>query len=230
MTALPRTPGLHEVRYQVGGRTRHAGLFVPARRDDDSLVVYLHGKGERGDAMEHVAYGLGKAIAARPERFTGFVLLPQCPRDRLWVAVDQPWSEGLPGAEDHFDAALDFAERELRVPSSRTALTGLSMGGFATLMFGADRVARFAAFAALCGGGRTRDAAVLADRPVWLVHGSQDPAVLPQESRRMATAIRSARPDAALRLTEYADLAHNCWDRAYGDPELVAFLFRPGFG
>jgi predicted peptidase len=225
-------PGMREIEFQVDGRPRRAGLFVPDRVVPPSglpLVIYLHGKGERGDGLEHLAHGLGKAIRRDPARFAGFVLLPQCPADRLWVAVDQPWAVGLPGGEAHIDAALAWALANLPIDRSRITLTGLSMGGFGTLMYGARHADTFAALAAMCGGGRAADAAVLASRPVWLVHGDADMAVKIEESRKIAAAVRAVRADAPLRLTEYPGVAHNCWDRAYADPELIEFLFRPGF-
>ena len=224
--------GLQEIALLVDGAPRRAALFVPEGLDPDEpapLVLYLHGKGERGDSMEHVKHGLGKAIAAHPERFRGYVLLPQCPADRLWVAVDQPWATGLPGAEAHIDAALAWATWNLPIDRRRIVLTGLSMGGFGTLIYGARHAEQFAALAALCGGGFVEDATVLGSLPVWLIHGGADGAVKVEQSQRMDAAIRASQPSAPVRLTVYPGVGHNCWDQAYADPEVIDFLFRPGF-
>jgi len=226
--SLTLQDGMQEIRYRVGDVERRAMLWAPPGRDPRAklpLVVYLHGKGERGDALEHARYGLGKAIVRNPERFTGFVLLPQCPSDRLWVAVEQSWAKGLRGGAEHVDAALDWALAKLPVDRSHVTLTGLSMGGFGTLVSGARRAADVTALCAICGGGRIEDAAVLARKPVWLVHGDADTTVPVEQSRRIAAAITAVRPDAALRLTEYQGVGHNAWDRAYADPALIEFLF-----
>ncbi len=220
--------GMQEIRYLVDGVERRATLFAPPGRDPHAklpLIVYLHGMGERGDAQEHVRHGLGKAIAAAPERFRGFVLMPQCPKDQLWVAADQAWARGLADGASHIDAALDWAFAKLPVDREHVTLTGLSMGGFGTLIAGARRAADLTALCAICGGGRVEDAAVLATRPVWLVHGDADRTVPVEQSRRIADAIRAVRADAPLRLTEYPGVGHNSWDRAYADPALIEFLF-----
>ena len=215
--------------FPVDGAERTAVMWVPAAYDardgDWPLVVFLHGLGERGDdARRHVEVGLGRAIDADPSRFPCLVLMPQCPRDSIWVDVDEGWAREFASAEAHVDAAFEEARRRYRVDEARVALTGLSMGGFGTFMHGAHRTDRYRRMVAVCGGGHPEDAPALARVPMWVLHGGADPVVPASYSRRMVDAIRAAGGD--VRYTEYEGVGHNSWDRAYGDPEVIRFLIE----
>jgi predicted peptidase len=61
------------------------------------------------------------------------------------------------------------------------------------------------------------------DLPVWIFHGAQDDVVPTVQSRNLVAAMRAA--GSSPRYTEYADLGHGAWDRAYGDEELWKWLF-----
>lgn len=215
-----------DLAFEVGGRQRRAAVYVPRGYDESGrswpLIVFLHGLGERGDDGREQMQGLLPAIEEHPERFPCLVLMPQCPADRVWVEIDASWARGHPSAPEHIDAALAAARREYRVDGARIALTGLSMGGFGTLIHGARRAQDFSAMVALCGGGRVEDAPTLARVPLWLIHGARDEVVPESSSTRMVEAVRAAGGD--VRFTSYADLAHDVWSRAYHDPEVIAFL------
>ena len=60
------------------------------------------------------------------------------------------------------DCALEQTLAAYIVDSDRVYLTGLSMGGYGTWLYGARHVERFAALLAICGGGDIKDAAALA--------------------------------------------------------------------
>ncbi len=220
---------LVDVRFEVEGAPRRAALYVPAGYEaSDSrwpLIVFLHGLGERGDdARAQTTVGIYSAIKAHPERFPCLVLMPQCPLDRVWVTLSASWANGIPDAEDHIEAALAATLAQYRVDPSRIALTGLSMGGFGTLVYGAKHVDRYRALVAVCGGGRAEDAAALATRPLWLLHGDADPIVPPQSSQDMHDSVKAAGGDVTL--TFFPGVGHNSWDRAYEKPEVIAFLLR----
>ena len=57
---------------------------------------------------------------------------------------------------------------------------------------------------------------------LWAFHGGADWLVSPRESRRLVEVLRRAGGD--VRYTEYEDLGHNSWDRAYADPKLWEWL------
>ena len=58
--------------------------------------------------------------------------------------------------------------------------------------------------------------------PVWAFHGAADPRVPASESQKLTEALRAAGGD--VRYTEYPGVAHNSWDRAYSEDELIPWL------
>lgn len=176
------------------------------------MLLFLHGLGERGDdGLTPTQVGIGPALQRWPERFPCLMVFPQCPIDRRWA-----------DAFDHIDATLEAALRTYRVDEQRIALTGVSMGGFGTWLYGAVHPDRFCALMPVCGGGKPGDAPRLQGLPIWAFHGAQDDVIDAARSREMVDAIRQA--NATVRYTEYPDLGHNCWDRVYNDPEPVSWL------
>jgi len=211
------------IAYTVHGAERRASLWLPpgfAWNAPCALVVFLHAYEERGDDDQHLGVGIGPALQRYPALYTCPVLLPQCPRDRVWAEIDRPWADGLGSAEEHIDAAVEATLAQFAVDPGRIALTGASMGGFGTFLHGAHRP-RYRALGPVCGGGRPEDAAVLSQTPVWAWHGSRDDVVPPDESRRMIAALRAA--GAEPRYDE-VDADHHVWDRAYADPDFARFL------
>ncbi len=95
---------------------------------------------------------------------------------------------------------------------------------------------RFAAIVVVCGGIQwptprrieneepyAAAARKVARIPAWVFHGSADRNVFVTESREMVKLLR--RLNADVRYTEYDGVAHESWDRAYGEPELPVWLF-----
>lgn len=213
------------------GGVGRADVWLPPGHDPAvpaPVAVFLHGYGERGQDGEHLPVGLGPVLEEFPERFPGLVLLPQCPADRVWVSIDRPWAHGLAGAEEHIDAALSAVRAVHAIDDARVTLTGLSMGGFGTFVYGSRRTDVFRAFAPVCGGGNQGDALRIsaAGRPLFVAHGALDDVVAVEESRRMVAEVRA--DGARVEYLEYADLAHDCWDRAYREVQLARFLFGGG--
>ncbi len=180
------------------------------------LVVFLHGAGERGGDLEAVKrHGIPRVVEDRGG--LPFVAVsPQCPAGSYW-RLHLPALEGLVA-----EVVAEYA-----VDTDRIVLTGISMGGFGTWGLAARCPDRFAALVPVCGGGfasqgfpgRVRD---LRHVPVWAFHGAKDRVVPPEESRRMVDALRACGGEA--RLTIYPDLGHDCWTRAYGEPELYEWM------
>ena len=58
--------------------------------------------------------------------------------------------------------------------------------------------------------------------PVWIFHAAIDKSVPVEESCKMALALQAVK--ANVRYTEYPDVGHESWDKAYAEPELVPWL------
>lgn len=206
--------------------------FAYSPGNDWPLVVFLHGAGERGsDGVVQSEVGIGTAIRRNPERWPAIVIMPQCPEGATWASA-------LPVVE----AAMARTMTEYQIDENRVYLTGLSMGGFGTWIWGGLQPDRFAALMPVCGGGdpdfiarlggaEASPAGTLEDRvrglamvPIWAFHGADDEVVPPELSRDMVERVKAL--GGHVRYTEFPETGHNSWDQAYGHAEAVAWLFE----
>ncbi|MSR32054.1 MAG: phospholipase [Gemmataceae bacterium] len=194
------------------------------------LVIFLHGAGERGSDNEaQLVHGV-KDFASAEARKTNpcFLIAPQCPNGKKWVEVN--WSakaHAMPEEPSESFALLyqllDKVQKEYPIDAKRVYVTGLSMGGYGAWDLISRWPERFAAAAPVCGGGDEKTAAKAAKIPVWAFHGSKDTAVPPDRSRNMIAALKKA--GATPKYTEYPDVGHDSWNRAYADPAMHRWLF-----
>ncbi len=174
------------------------------------LIVFLHGKGERGDNLDMVRWA-GLAGVFEMNRDLPFIMAaPQCPCEDFW----SPWA---------INALVDKLQTEYAIDADRIYLTGMSMGGYGVWATAAEFPNRFAAIAPICGGGEPADATRLTRIPTWAFHGENDDIVPIRENQRMVDAITQAGGNA--RLTIIPHTGHNAWDKVYyGDDLLKWFL------
>ena len=215
-------------------------LLVPARANGEPvpLVLLLHGAGERGtDNQAQLGNGAGALLGAdeAAARFPCVFVLPQCPKDQRWVEVD--WAKDrhtLPKVPSvPLAAALGLVEQlsaRHAVDPRRLYVIGLSMGGFGVwdvlsraAVAAVAGTPRFAAAVPICGGADEEALGRAPAIPVWAFHGALDPVVKVERSRRAVATLRKA--VASPRYTEYPDVAHDSWTRAFAEPELLPWLF-----
>ena len=174
------------------------------------LLVFLHGRGERGADLRRIKrHGLPKLIASG-RRFPFIVVSPQCPDLEPWWNLT---------ALDTFVTAI---MRRYRVDSRRVYLTGLSMGGYGTWALATRHPERFAAILPICGGGEPRLARRLRRLPIWAFHGAQDQTVPLVRSRAMVRAIRAA--GGTPRFTIYPEAVHDSWTQTYARDDIYTWL------
>jgi dienelactone hydrolase len=209
-------------------------VYLPEdwRKDDHKLwpvILFLHGRGERGqEGMWQTQIGLPQAIRDHPERWPFVVVMPQCAMDRYWTDKDM-----LAMAM----AELDQETAEFHGDPARTYLSGLSMGGYGSWELARMYPTRWAAVAIAAGGifwsyapERWQQAPKLSAEyaqavsriPIWLFHGAEDNIVSPRQDELLYAALKSA--SGHVRLWLYQGLKHDCWTRAYLDPELPRWL------
>ncbi len=233
--AAPATGFLNQ-SVTVDGHEHRYALYVPREYDAAKawpLVVFLHGAGERGaDGLKQTEVGIGRTIRLNPDRFPCLVLMPQCPDNKFWDAM-------FPAME----AMMAQTKAGYTVDEKRVTLTGLSLGGYGTWLWGSMKTDTFAALMPVCGGGNPMDlkrlspdmtpdsfgtmeerVARLATRPVWAFHGKADDVVPALRTRQMVRNVEKA--GGAVKYTEYPGVGHNSWDNAYGDAEAVAWLLE----
>ena len=205
--------------------------YNPTRRYP--LVIFLHGSGERGNDNEAqlkwgvMNFATDQAMAMHP----AIVIAPQCPDRQSWANFknDEKSREmrlqGTPARP--LELVIQLIQKmikEMNVDPARIYITGLSMGGFGTF----DAIERypdlFAAAVPVCGGGDISRAASIVNIPIWILHGSEDPAVNPEFSLEMAQALVKAGGHPGLTL--YPETGHFSWLAAYSDPLVTEWMFR----
>jgi predicted peptidase len=180
-------------------------------RDGWPLVLFLHGRGERGANLDHVKrHGLPRLIEEGQD-FPFVIVSPQCPVTTVW-----------PEQVETLNALLDVMLETLKINPARVYLTGLSMGGFGTWHLASRYPERFAAIAPICGGGDWWMFEALQHLPAWVFHGEADDVVPLAASQRMVDGLRERGAD--VRFTVYPEVGHNSWDRAYNEAELIPWL------
>ncbi|MGB7546416.1 MAG: alpha/beta hydrolase-fold protein [Terracidiphilus sp.] len=219
---------------ELRGIAYHFQVYLPEqwRRDDRKhwpIILFLHGRGERGsEGMWQTQIGLPQAVRDHPDRWPFIVVMPQCPQARYWTD---------PEMMAMAMATLDQETAEFHADPARTYLTGLSLGGYGAWELARRNPKRWAAVAIAASGifwsyapQRWRVATTLpaeyaraiGHTPVWLFHGSEDKVVSPRESEMMFAALKAAGGN--MRLWVYQGLKHDCWTRAFGEPELPRWL------
>ena len=156
-------------------------LFLPQDYNESQktrwpLILFLHGKGERGEDLDLVKiHGIPKIVATEKE-FPFIAVSPQCPIDHVW-------------ADDFMQQkVLDLLSKivhNYRVDRNRIYLTGLSMGGYGTWSLATSRPDLFAAAVPICGGGDPSTVSKLKDLPIRVFHGALDKVVLSENSRKI---------------------------------------------
>lgn len=230
----PQETGFLNRRLDLHGVTYRFQVYLPEdwRRDDRKLwpiILFLHGRGERGsEGMWQTQIGLPQAVRDHPDRWPFVIVMPQCPQNSFWTDPEM-----LAMAM----AALDRETEEFRGDPARTYLTGISLGGYGSWELARLYPKRWAAVAIAASGifwsyapERWQQettlpaeyAQAVGRTPFWLFHGADDDLVSPRQSELMFDALRQA--GGHVRLWIYQGLRHDCWTRAYGDPELPRWL------
>ncbi len=175
------------------------------------LVIYLHGIGESGTDLEKVLRFGPPKIIAEGKDLPCIIISPQVPRGYFWFR-ESNWTLEI----------LEKVMRERRVDRDRVHATGNSMGAFGAVLLVAREPQLFASCVSVCGGVDFMDSLRLRDVPLRAYHGAKDPIIPVEESRRMVEMVNRIGGQAELIL--YPDLGHNCWDRAYDDPNLWQWM------
>jgi predicted esterase len=230
----PQETGFLNRKIELNKVTYRFQVYLPEdwRRDDGKLwpvILFLHGRGERGsEGMWQTQIGLPAQVRDHPERWPFVIVMPQCQIPDHWT--DQKML-------DMAMAALDQESAEFHGDPERTYLTGLSLGGYGAWELARLHPRRWAAVAIAAGGifwsyapERWQESATLPTEyaraightPLWLFHGSEDKVVSPRQSELLYEAFKST--GGHVRLWVYQGLGHDCWTRAYNEPELPRWL------
>jgi len=235
---LPITLWANEFEARVftdtAGKTMPYRLLIPDNYDRTTqypLILFFHGAGERGvDNKNQLKHGVASLTTPDAQaKYPAFVIAPQCPTEKQWV--DMPWGAQSGVRPDQPSESMQLAleildsfTSEFNIDHDRVYVAGLSMGGYATWDCMTRFPGRFAAGVAVCGGGDENTVtAEVANVPMWVFGSSDDRTVPPTRSLHMVEAMMKmgGKP----RYYLYTGLGHSSWNKAFGEPELLPWLF-----
>lgn len=156
--------------------------YSPVKENDTNkypLVVWLHGMGDgatEGDQVRksNIAYWTSEDFQSRFGDVDGAFILAARSREELGMTWTNEMIEPLRAAIDDF-----IATNEANVDLTRIYIGGYSMGGKMTLKMAIAYPEMFAAAFPICPAWSPEDGLTskLADMPVWLTSGFNDPLV-----------------------------------------------------
>lgn len=230
----PQETGFLNRQITLHGSVHRYQVYVPEqwRANDHKqwpILLFLHGRGERGsEGMWQTQTGLPEAVRDHPERWPFIIVMPQCPQGAFWTDP-----ENLALAI----ATLDVESEEFHGDPQRTYLAGLSMGGYGAWELIRQHPHRWTAVTLSASGifwsyaperwqkANTLPgeyARALGHTSIWLFHGTDDTIVQPKQDELLFDAIRAE--GGRVRLWLYHGLHHDCWTRAFREPDLARWL------
>ena len=195
------------------------------------LIVFLHGMGSRGADNERPLKALPPVFkdSLNTGKYPCYVLVPQCPKNDVWVNFPDFPKSLIPTDKPTLASqlTLDLIHKLIEtknVDPQRIYITGLSMGGEGTFDMLIRKPDLFACAVPICSVSNISKACLIKDIPTWIFHGSKDNINDVKYSRLMYEAMKKC--GGSPKYTEYPDLKHNSWDRAYSEPDLLTWMFK----
>jgi predicted peptidase len=227
-------------------------LFSPSINQNKKipLVIFLHGRGERGiENGERIYRNAGiimnenSLLSPQSQaNYPCYILVPQYSNKTeneewaKWIgnSPKTPF-KGLgkdgsyvmnPIPSESSEATLELIEKiisEKAIDTSRVYITGLSMGGFGTWDFIARKPSLFAAAIPMAGYSDPNQIEKIKEIPIWIFHGNKDKWNPVEGSRKMYSLLSSVNKD--VRYSEY-NLGHgDTFKKAFKEPELIPWMF-----
>jgi predicted peptidase len=208
-----------------GAKTIPYRLYKPAGvapGEKVPLVLFLHGKGERGtDNVLQTTWIGGLVNATKSGPYAAYVLAPQIDPGMWFQSAGSSPTEAMSLTIKLLKQVIASED----VDPSRVYVTGLSMGGMGTWDILRWEPNLFAAAVPMSGGADPSTAAAIKDIPVWAFHGANDTIVPVSASRNIIAALRAA--GGAPKYTELPGGGHVIWNPIYADSSntLYPWLF-----
>ncbi len=204
-------------------------LYLPTHYTPEKrypLVTYLHGAGLKGEDNLYQLAGdtnVYKACLDYQQEEEFILLVPQCAAPS-WNEGDYDLAEVFTNPNYPFKGGeasitevallhlLEALQKEFSVDEHRLYISGGSMGGMGSYGLIGRHPQMFAAAFIGCAVGDTAMAAVYAETPLLIAHGTLDPLIPVERGREMAQVITAAGGEVEYR--EYPDKYHDFTDRA----------------
>ena len=235
-------------RSELDGRLQPYVAYVPPSHKPDGaplpMIVSFHGLTHQGEHALRAVIGQATQEDENPDSSARH--LPGFPNQGAILVA--PWGFGRSGPRQLGEAdilrVIDEMKAAYKVDEARVSITGYSLGGTVAFALPLHYPSIFSAAAPLCGYPNLTtyqsvkdvrhtdyEDAMIARRflgnyapngmyvPLHIVHGGQDG---PQRSAVMAQRYKALGYSAIFDVQD--DLAHNVWDYAYKDGQMVAWL------
>jgi predicted peptidase len=228
-------------------------LFSPKDSNDNkkSLIVFLHGRGDRGVDNSSKIYSEAGFITnsnsllkkEMQEKYPCYILVPQCSdktKNEEWAkwignSPETPF-KGLgkdgsysmsPIPSESGEAALELIEKIIKhnnIDPNKIYLVGLSMGGFGTWEFVARKPQLFAAAVTMAGYSDPSQIENIKHIPFWIFHGNKDQWNPVEGSRNMYKLLSEQNAD--VYYTEYKNVTHReTFKKAFKEEQLIPWIF-----
>lgn len=201
----------------------------PAPQEGYAVFIHLHGIGECGvdnEAQTTTGMELVKSIMSKQGEDT-IIIVPQSPEK--WVNCmpsDGTYSVDKTAPSPYLVAVMELLKKMQQthaIDTNRLYVAGLSMGGYGVWDLLARYPHTFAAAIPVCGGGDPTKASLMTDVAIRTYHSADDPIVPVTGTRAMVEAVQKANGN--ISYTEYTNLSHSCWSRAFRATDQVSWLF-----
>ena len=194
-------------------------LYLPddyqQNQENYPLVLFLHGKGERGDDLEKIKiHGIPRRID-QGIQFPFICIAPQCSKEGYWDRIEYVNS---------LISLIKEVEYDYRVDSDRIYGTGLSMGGLGTLAIALEEPELFSAIIPVCGGAEMYNIQRLNQLPIWLFHGDRDDVHPVNNSIIIFQALSPV--NFHVFLTVYGGVEHDSWTQTYENKEIYNWMLN----
>jgi len=206
-------------------------IFAPTQQPKKPipLLIYLHGAGGVGDDIRKIR-GQAEQLWKGTEKYNVGPCIVVAPQATLRAKENGGW------VPSDLNFLLGHLIATLKVDVKRIYLTGNSMGGYGSWVWGGHHPEHFAAIAPVSGGigsGGPKDvspdigqwATKLATVPLFAFAGGKDKVVPADRSQRMISAITEAGGNDA-KIKIYSNEGHNVGRSVYGSGELYDWMFR----
>lgn len=228
-------------------------IYSPSTDDNQKipLVIFLHGRGERGtengariyDSAGIIMNANSLLTPQSQEKYPCYVLIPQC-SDKTENEEWAKWIGNTPetpfkglGKDGSYqmnsipsesgEATLELIQKTIQenhIDTDRVYLVGLSMGGIGTWEFTARKPNLFAAAIPMAGYSDPEQIEKIKHIPFWIFHGNMDKSNPVEGSRRMYQLLSEAGADVSY--SEYENVDHgNTFKKAFKEPNLIPWLF-----
>lgn len=197
--------------------------YDPSGNTKYPLFIFFHGQGEWGSKYdnEYQMYHGGQVHSAAVEngKFDGFLLYPQSDNSSdTWLSTKRSIVAEL---------VQDFIIPELNINPLRISVDGLSAGGLAAWKFLQSYPKLVAACLPISSASSNGYRDIVIDNkftPIWLFQGALDNNPKPASAQALRDI--SANAGGNFTYTEYPNLGHLCWDRAWAEPNYFNFMMQ----